>query len=217
VTYVTFSDDEADVFNAYADVVYRLRNSDGSYPQGLAGYGRGKEQYRMHQNFAEEVHDALLEVGREWARRYPQGPRLVLGEGTIFLGGPHWPHVSHQTGYDVDILVGRTDGKEGLKALNPRTGKLETVTCYLNSKDQGHPVYSFELTKEMIGVISERSPLSIEQVIFADQRVASATRAKFVKLDNHRKHFHVRFQAKSGREQIKIGTWNVPKTAKYGE
>lgn len=142
----------------------------------------------------------MIKVGKEWARRHPKRPRLILGEGSILGGGPHWPRVSHQTGYDVDILVARKDGKEGLKALNSQTRKVETVTCFLDPKDQGHPLYSLELTKEMIKVISDYSPVSAEKVIFADQRVASATHAQFVKLNNHRKHFHVRFQAKPRRE-----------------
>jgi hypothetical protein len=221
VTRVTFTDDEVDVVNPYPDVIYRLRDEDGSYPEGLAGYGRGKSKYRMHQNFAREVRDALIKVGKEWARRHPKGPRLVLGEGTIFGGGPHWSgsfhrgagHVSHQTGYDVDILVARKDGQEG-RVLNPITRALEFVSV-------GHPLYSLELTKEMIKVISDYSPVKVEMVLFADEGVKSAIPKEFLQEKNHKKHFHVRFKSEPRREQIKIGPkkdpWGVPRTLKYGE
>jgi hypothetical protein len=210
VVCTTFRDNEVDVINPYPDVKYHVRKQDGSYFDGLSGYGRGKAQYRIHQNFAKEVCDALRVIGKEWVRRHPNGPRIVLGEGSLLWGGPHWPHRSHQTGYDVDILVGRNDGKEGLMGVNPKTSKSEQITI-------DHPLYSLDLTKEMIEVISKFSPLKVELIIFADARVKNATPARFLNLLDHRKHFHVRFKSSPSRLGTKIHSWKVPKMWKYGQ
>lgn len=208
---ITFSPDETEPVHTYVDVRFRLPDANGKYPPGLAAYGRGKSSPDTHQNFTREVRDALIAIGAEWARRHPNGPRIMLGEGSIVGGGPHWPHKSHQTGFDVDVLIGRKDRKEGLDVLDAASGRSERVTI-------DHPQYSAETTAEMIDVIALTSSVPINRIFFADPKgVRKHTTVDVnVQLEgSHRKHFHVRFE--STRASVKVDDWNVPSSLRYGD
>ena len=54
----------------------------------------------------------IEQVGREWNLKYPNGPRISIGDISLQNGGTFSPHGSHQNGQDADIRYIRSDGTE---------------------------------------------------------------------------------------------------------
>ena len=50
-----------------------------------------------------EVIQALRHVCSQWAKAFPNGPRIGIGNISFAGGGLMPPHVSHQQGVDVDL------------------------------------------------------------------------------------------------------------------
>ena len=55
----------------------------------------------------------VLRVVRDYRERFPEAPRLGIGDVSRRAGGPFGPvHASHQNGLDVDVYYPRRDGRE---------------------------------------------------------------------------------------------------------
>lgn len=131
---------------------------------------------RPHHRFGlPETIRALQAIAAGWARAYPNGPRIGIGDLSLRGGGPIWGHGSHQCGIDVDILPVRSDGQErGVRWDGPG--------------------YSRALTQELVDRIWRNGVLRTEFVLFNDAAVKGRKR-----WPNHDDHLHVRFYPPAAR------------------
>jgi hypothetical protein len=119
----------------------------------------------------------ILELGRWWARRHPNEPRLGIGdlskpEGGRF-SGPGVGHASHQNGLDVDIRLPRRDGVEGpVTAAN----------------------YDPRLTQQLVDRLVAQGA---ELILIGPSLDLRGPAGVVVRWPNHDDHLHVRFPDRS--------------------
>lgn len=87
--------------------LYRLAPSTGFVllpAQGTGYYHFGGTDQLDEDAWAEPVCIACIEaVGSEWTRRWPQRPRIGVGDISLRGGGRFHPHREHRLGLDIDI------------------------------------------------------------------------------------------------------------------
>jgi len=129
----------------------------------------GAERRWGHDRLVREI----VDLGRWWARRHPNGPRLGVGDLSRPSGGPfHGPvvgHVSHQNGLDVDIRLVRADGSEA---------------------QVGASDYDRERTQQIVDRLVERGA---ELVLVGPSLRLTGPPGVVVTWPNHDDHLHVRF------------------------
>lgn len=131
---------------------------------GYTCYGKDDKRYGHP-----KVIEALQHIANGWATRYPDGPRLRIGNISLQGGGPMHPHVSHQKGLDVDIaLVASTNEEVGMTWRDAK--------------------YSRQRTQELVNLIRSNAILGIKTILFNDPNV---TGVKY--WDGHNDHLHVSF------------------------
>jgi hypothetical protein len=115
----------------------------------------------------------VIDLGRWWQRRHPNGPRLGIGDLSRPSGGAfHGPvvgHLSHQNGLDVDIRLVRADGAE------ERVGAAE---------------YDRELTQQVVDRLVARGAAL---VLVGPSLDISGPPGVVVTWPNHDDHLHARF------------------------
>lgn len=113
----------------------------------------------------------VIAAGKWWNRRYPNQPRLGIGDLSRRGGGRFDLHVSHQNGLDVDVRLPRRDGKEG--PANPSN-------------------YDRELTQQLVNFMLDRGATYI---FYGPNLRVSGPRSRVMVWPNHDDHLHVRFGA----------------------
>jgi RHS repeat-associated protein len=164
--------------------VYVFEDDTTVTPSGWAklpkGPGLSPRKNKQQWGLTETI-DALKVVAAEWERRHP-GRVIWIGDISREGGGPLPPHKSHQRGIDVDVATVLHDPK--------KRGKFSFT----------NEAYSRELTQELITLFHTESTLPVEIIWFGDPDVEvrgpdEAPRTELSENDNnHRSHFHVRFE-----------------------
>ena len=82
---------------------------------GIVGYGQVDGQsYRIGQYGTSRTIQSVIELGRRWNEKYPDGPPLYVGDISLQGGGPMPDHTTgHRIGKNVDIRPVRNDGGVG--------------------------------------------------------------------------------------------------------
>jgi hypothetical protein len=119
-------------------------------PDGTPGFYFSKRESRRYG--IPEIIRALREVGQAWAKLYPKGPRIRIGDISRRGGGPLPPHKSHRLGIDVDIGTIRKDSRE--------------VGCHI--KRRGGKCYDQKRTQEMARLVMQNSQLQVHKAYFDD-------------------------------------------------
>jgi Putative peptidoglycan binding domain/Penicillin-insensitive murein endopeptidase len=151
----------------------KTRDVIGNQFQRMVAFGPGFECYRpeMFRFGRPEVLKAIESVATEWAKRYPSGPRLGVGDLSLEQGGPTPDHASHQDGVDVDLsLVASTNEEIGLTWTSPE--------------------YSRERTQELVDLLWNNSQTRVSIILFNDPQVKNVE-----PWAGHDNHLHVRFIA----------------------
>jgi peptidoglycan hydrolase-like protein with peptidoglycan-binding domain len=134
--------------------------------RGYYSYVKSDRQYGR-----KETIQSLIKIGEEWAKRFPNAPRIGIGDISKRGGGEFPPHKSHRTGVDVDIRPMRSDKVEG------RTNWKDSTT------------YSRELTRQLIQLI--RTFYNVEMIFFNDPVLIMEKLSK--RWPGHDDHLHIRF------------------------
>lgn len=115
------------------------------------------------------VLQAVQYICTEWAKLYPNGPRIGIGNISLPDGGPMPPHSTHQHGLDVDIApVANTDE--------------EIPLTYYDSK------YSRQRTQELVDLFYNNPILGIRTILFNDPEITQVA-----PWAGHDDHLHVSF------------------------
>ena len=146
-------------------------------------------------------------LGR-YRSQYPKGPPISLGDFSARNGGPVPPHVSHQSGRDVDIgFLTRPPQSRGVldRVATPQNLDVEkqwfVLKCFLDNPD-AHSIFIewsvSDTLKAYVEKIYRRRP-SVKQHYL---RLFPSSELRIVKADSaHRTHMHVRFKCPKGSKQ----------------
>lgn len=139
--------------------------------QQLPASGAGYNCYgQVHKRYGHpKVIQALQYTANEWAKRYPNGPHIGIGNISLQGGGPMAPHSSHQHGLDVDI--------------SPVASSNEEIPLTWQA-----PKYSRQRTQELVNLIRSNVVLGIKTILFNDPNVTGVEY-----WDGHDDHLHVSF------------------------
>jgi murein endopeptidase len=149
---------------------------------GFKSYKPQDTQYGFQQTI-----DFVVDLGARWNGRYPDGPRLLIGDLSVFGGGrtpKQWGHpergyhLSHGSGLDFDVQIIRTDDVE-----QPRSVQ---VTDHEPSK------YDRARTLELVRIIHELGGDSLKMVLSADRALKTPLTGKVIFDGTHTYHLHVR-------------------------
>lgn len=142
----------------------------GSFPQipasgaGFTCYGPIEKRHGRS-----ETLQAIQYICEEWAKAFPSGPRIGVGNISYAGGGPMRPHKSHQQGIDVD--------------LRPIASTSEEIPLtWQNAK------YSRQRTQQLVDLIHNNPIANVRVILFNDPNI------KGVKpWEGHDNHLHVSF------------------------
>lgn len=151
----------------------RDRDVNGAQFQRMIAFGPGFSCYgpEIKRFGRPEVLKTIETVSAEWAKRYPDGPRLGVGNLSFEQGGLMPPHVSHQDGVDVDFA--------------PIASTNAEIALTWNS-----PEYSRERTQELVDLLRSNSAAQVRLIFFNDPDIQGVD-----PWDGHDNHLHVRFLA----------------------
>ena len=131
---------------------------------GFECYGPTEKRYGRS-----EVIQAINHVCAEWARAFPTGPRIGVGNLSFAGGGVMPPHVSHQQGTDVDLA--------------PIASTEEEIALTWD-----HPKYSRQRTQQLVDLIRNNPILGVRTILFNDPDVTGVE-----PWAGHDNHLHVSF------------------------
>ncbi|MCA9689495.1 MAG: penicillin-insensitive murein endopeptidase [Myxococcales bacterium] len=142
----------------------------------------------------------LVNVFHAYGQRYPDGPKIHVGEIARRRGGRARPHKSHRTGRDVDIryIQHGDDGKPGYRRTTSQNFDLErnwflvqslietgnVQAIYMSSKRQR------QIYPEAKKHLSEEELKRYFQYPFHDESHKAIIRHQ----SGHKNHLHVRFR-----------------------
>lgn len=151
----------------------RERDPNSVRFQRMLAFGPGFECYgpEIKRFGRPEVIKAIESVAAEWAKRYPAGPRLGIGNLSFEQGGPMPPHTSHQDGVDVDLA--------------PIASTNAEIALTWNS-----PEYSLSRTQEVVELLRSNPHAQVRLILFNDPDVQGVE-----PWEGHDNHLHVRFIA----------------------
>jgi peptidoglycan hydrolase-like protein with peptidoglycan-binding domain len=131
---------------------------------GYSCYGPEQKRYGRS-----EVIKAVKHISESWGKRYPSGPRIGVGNLSLSNGGRMHPHVSHQTGVDVD--------------LSPFVSTDEEIgVTWQDAK------YSRSRTQELVNLILNNPILGVRVILFNDPKIKGVS-----PFSGHDNHLHVSF------------------------
>ena len=144
---------------------------------GIVGYGRpydNGQSYRYGQYGTTKTVQSIVDLGKRWKQKYPDGPPLYVGDISLQGGGPMRGHDrGHRIGKNVDIRPVRNDGGVG----------------GLTFEDD---VYDYEKTQELVDEIL-KDP-NVRSIWFNDKRITGP--GDVMKSDAgrvHHNHLHVEY------------------------
>jgi len=142
----------------------------GSFEQMLAS-GSGFECYGpLEKRYGRsEVVQAIKHVCTEWAKAFPNRPRIGVGNMSFARGGLMPPHVSHQQGTDVDLA--------------PIASTEEEIALTWD-----HPKYSRQRTQQLVDMIRNNPIVNVRTILFNDPNVTGVE-----PWEGHDNHLHVSF------------------------
>lgn len=126
----------------------------------------------IHKRFGKpEVVRTIQHICKLWQQKFPDGPRLRIGNISLQGGGPVPPHKSHQKGVDVDIA--------------PIASTTEEIAITWQ-----HPRYSRERNQWLVDQLHNNPFIKVRVILFNDPNIR---RVKH--WPGHDNHLHVSFHA----------------------
>ena len=144
---------------------------------GIVGYGTDYENgqdYRFGQYGTAMTIQSVIDLGKRWKEKYPDGPPLYVGDISLRGGGPMRDHTTgHRIGKNVDIRPVRNDGGAG-----PLT--------------YDDDVYDYEKTQELVNEIL-KDP-NVRRIYFGDEDIEGPSDIMRIDLSGvHDNHLHVEY------------------------
>lgn len=142
----------------------------------------------------EELAASLVAAARHLRRRYPDAPPIVVGDLSRHGGGPLPPHVSHQSGRDVDLgyfVRGRRQ-LDGFRRVNRRTLDADRTWAVIEGLVQTGWVERIFIDRALEPALHQAARRAGH-----DRRALRRIFARFTHEPGHDDHFHVRIAARA--------------------
>ena len=151
---------------------------------------------------------ALVDAFEDFGERYPDGPKIRVGELARRTGGRVPPHRSHRSGRDIDIgyiFRGIDDGEHRWKYMNVRNFDAEknwALVQELLETDQVQTIYIAKKLQKLLHKEAQKH-LPPEQLaaLFEYPRTPESPHAKIQHWRGHSNHMHVRFLCEQGNRR----------------
>lgn len=187
--------------------------SIGTPNRGWLAYGAALaagEHFTVRDKFrfgTREAVEAIEQAAAAVHARFPDTPRLHVGDISSKKGGRLKRHLSHQSGRDADIAYYLKAGhdEDNLKRATPSTLDVPRTWTFMAKLLEGDRVEYIFSDRRLIPRLEKyaraSSGLSTERL---DEIFGSATQAGIVRhLRGHADHLHVRFNAPSSIAAVK--------------
>ncbi len=161
---ISFTEEELAFLNQESRALFARMPLSGP---GFECYGYGSNG-RHHYGRSSTV-QATKHICAQWAKKYPEGPRIGVGDISLPDGGDTPAHASHEDGVDVDFSVITNNGKE-------------------EPSDWRHSNYSQSLTQEFVDLVWDNAVLKPTLIYFNDPQIKGVQPC-----GGHDNHLHVRF------------------------
>lgn len=198
--------------------VYEAAKSEAKVTRSIGRPSRGRLQnavimpegegfflrtYRTRSWGCPHVIESLLTAFATYAKAYPEGPAVNVGDISKRRGGKIKPHASHQTGRDVDIgfihkTQPRTRHPEHFVTAtrsNLDADKTWFVIHALLQTEQVQTVYVDKLVQRLLYQVA-KDQLDEEELlrIFSLPKHKESSSAILQHWPGHKNHFHIRFK-----------------------
>jgi LysM repeat protein len=178
----------------------RLVNGE-KLPKG-PGYSYGGRRNVYGTN---ETVTLLVECFGEQVKKYPDGPRIVVGNLSQKKGGKFGPHASHQSGRDVDLGYMHKKGKQPVTQLMRTTPKnldprrtWHLLQCFIDSGQVHYMFMAHSLQKALYEhLLKRRFKKKYLDKLFQYPR-KSGGGGIIQHSSGHADHVHIRFKCPKG-------------------
>lgn len=169
-----------------------------------------------------ETVTTLVNCVAEYHKKHPNSPDILIGDISLKRGGSFRPHLSHQTGLDVDLGYIQPGVKEAVKRFVPASAKSIDIKrnwtfyrCLLRSKRVTMAFMNTYLQK-MFRRALKKGTISIKGYTTDDLFQVNSKRpyrAIFRHAKGHHDHLHVRFACDEGDPRCR-NTGGDPRSVK---
>lgn len=153
---------------------------------------------------------ALVDAFSEFGERYPDGPKIRVGELARRTGGRVPPHRSHRTGRDIDIgyiFHGIDDGEHRWKYMNVRNFDAEKNWALVQSLLKTGQVQTIYISKKLQKLLHKEAQKHLGEeelaALFEYPHTPQSPHATIQHWRGHSNHMHVRFLCEQGNRRCR--------------
>ncbi|MBM4388263.1 MAG: penicillin-insensitive murein endopeptidase [Deltaproteobacteria bacterium] len=147
----------------------------------------------------------ILKCLKKFRSKYPKAPPVLIGDLSKKGGGELPPHVSHQSGRDVDIGYAPKDGKhlDWFKDFKPSEIDMDKswflIKCFLEMKDTQMIFMDYPLQEHFYNFLKKKKvSKKLLRKYFQFPGGPDADIGMIRHSKGHYSHFHVRFKCAKG-------------------
>lgn len=153
---------------------------------------------------------ALVDAFEAYGERYPDSPKIRIGELAKRTGGRVAPHASHRSGRDVDIgyiFKGEDNDDDRWRYMNERNFDAEKNWVLIKEILASGQVQSIYISRKLQKMLhkeaaKELSPAELT-AIFEYPRSPGSNTAVLQHWRGHHDHMHVRFRCEPGNRRCR--------------
>lgn len=153
---------------------------------------------------------ALVDAFEVYGRRYPDGPKIRVGEIAKRNGGRVPPHSSHRSGRDIDIgyiFRGIDDGEHRWKYMNVHNFDAEKNWALIQAILDTGEVQTIYVAKKLQKLLHKEAAKHLGEAelaaLFEYPRTTESPNAKIQHWRGHANHMHVRFKCEPGNRRCR--------------
>lgn len=153
---------------------------------------------------------ALVDAFEAYGERFPDGPKIRVGELAKRTGGRVSPHASHRSGRDVDIgyiFRGDDDGADRWRVMHERNFDAEKNWVLIQEILKSNHVQTIYVSKKLQKLLHKEAKKTLSEAelaaIFEYPSTPESPRAKLQHWKGHGNHMHVRFECEPGNRRCR--------------
>lgn len=154
--------------------------------------------------------NALVQAFETWGSKYPDGPKLRIGEISRRTGGRVPPHSSHRSGRDIDIgyiFHGIDDGEHRWKYMNVRNFDAEKNWALVQALLETDQVQTIYISKKLQKLLHKEAAKHLDEAqlaaLFEYPHTPQSPYATIQHWRGHANHMHVRFKCEPGNRKCR--------------
>jgi murein endopeptidase len=153
---------------------------------------------------------ALVDAFEAYGERYPESPKIRVGEIAKRTGGRVSPHASHRSGRDVDIgyiFNGSDNGDDRWRYMTDRNFDAEKNWALISEILKSGHVQTIYVSRKLQKLLHREAAKSLSEQelaqMFEYPRTSESPHAKIQHWRGHHNHMHVRFRCEPGNRRCR--------------